>query len=181
MYIGRCCQCRVRPCSFPASDKLARGTKTRRTPWLRQAQSAIAVIGIDISKNSFHVVGLDGRGAIVLYGRSSWSGPNTLCQYVRVPDRHGGLRRCASSQSQAQGVRARCTADAGEVRATLFQRPEERCTPDKHNRLKHWEHEGVLDKMQARLDRLSDALTIRRQTVEHPFGTLRRGWAAALS
>ena len=26
----------VRPCSCPASDKLARGTKTRRTPWLRQ-------------------------------------------------------------------------------------------------------------------------------------------------
>ena len=29
------------------------------------AQSAIAVIGIDIGKNSFHVVGLDGRGVIV--------------------------------------------------------------------------------------------------------------------
>jgi transposase len=27
--------------------------------------SAIVVIGIDIGKNSFHVVGLDGRGAIV--------------------------------------------------------------------------------------------------------------------
>ncbi len=27
--------------------------------------------------------------------------------------------------------------------------------------------------MQARLDRLSDAMTIRRQTVEHPFGTLK--------
>ena len=30
------------------------------------AQIAIAVIGIDIGKNSFHIVGLDGRGAIVL-------------------------------------------------------------------------------------------------------------------
>jgi hypothetical protein len=28
--------------------------------------SALAVIGIDIGKNSFHVVGLDERGAIVL-------------------------------------------------------------------------------------------------------------------
>ena len=35
------------------------------------AQSAIAVIGIDIGKNSFHFVGLDGRGAIVL--RQKWS------------------------------------------------------------------------------------------------------------
>jgi hypothetical protein len=33
--------------------------------------SAVAVIGIDIGKNSFHVVGLDDRGAIVL--RQKWS------------------------------------------------------------------------------------------------------------
>jgi len=48
-----------------------------------------------------------------------------------------------------------------------------RCTPDKHKRLKRWAHEGVLDKMQARLDRMPDAMTIRRQTVEHPFATLK--------
>ena len=41
-----------------------------------------------------------------------------------------------------------------------------RCTPDKHKRLKRWEHEGVLDRM-------PDAMTIRRQAVEHPFGTLK--------
>jgi len=33
--------------------------------------SVIAVIGIDIGKNSLHVVGLDGRGAITL--RQKWS------------------------------------------------------------------------------------------------------------
>ena len=33
--------------------------------------SAVAVIGIDIGKNSFHVVGLDTRGAILL--RQKWS------------------------------------------------------------------------------------------------------------
>jgi transposase len=48
-----------------------------------------------------------------------------------------------------------------------------RCTPDKVKRLKRWEHEGVLDKMQARLDRIPDAMGIRRQTIEHPFGTLK--------
>lgn len=48
-----------------------------------------------------------------------------------------------------------------------------RCTTDKHKRVKRWVHEGVLDKMQARLDRLPEAMTIRRQTVEHPFGTLK--------
>jgi hypothetical protein len=46
--------------------------------------------------------------------------------------------------------------------------------PDnKVKRVKRWEHEWVLDKMQARLDRMPDAMTIRRQTAEHPFGTLK--------
>jgi hypothetical protein len=31
----------------------------------------------------------------------------------------------------------------------------------------------VLDKMQARLDQMPEAITIRRQTVEHPSGTLK--------
>ena len=35
------------------------------------AQTAIAVVGIDIGKNSFHIAGLDDRGAIVL--RQKWS------------------------------------------------------------------------------------------------------------
>ena len=48
-----------------------------------------------------------------------------------------------------------------------------KCTPDKLKRLKRWRHEGVLDKMQARLERRPDAMLIRRQTVEHPFGTLK--------
>ena len=37
----------------------------------QQANCAIAMIGIDIGKNSFHVVGHDRRGAIVL--RQKWS------------------------------------------------------------------------------------------------------------
>ena len=31
----------------------------------------------------------------------------------------------------------------------------------------------MLDRMQARLDRMPDAMGIRRQTVEHPFGTFK--------
>ncbi len=47
------------------------------------------------------------------------------------------------------------------------------CTTDKFKRQKRWEHEAVLDRMQARLDRMPEAMIIRRQTVEHPFGTLK--------
>jgi len=48
-----------------------------------------------------------------------------------------------------------------------------KCTPDKLKRFRRWKHEGVMDQMQARLDHMPDAMSIRRQTVEHPFGTLK--------
>src|SRR5712671_319404 len=52
------------------------------------------------------------------------------------------------------------------------------CTPTKLRRIKRWENEDVLDRMQARLDRMPDAMGVRRQTVEHPFGTL-KAWMGA--
>jgi transposase len=52
------------------------------------------------------------------------------------------------------------------------------CTPTKLRLIKRWENEAVLDKMQTRLDRMPDAMGVRRQTVEHPFGTL-KAWMGA--
>ena len=45
--------------------------------------SAVAVIGIDIGKNSFHVVGLDQRGAIVL--RQKWSRGQVEVRLANMP------------------------------------------------------------------------------------------------
>ena len=47
------------------------------------------------------------------------------------------------------------------------------CTTGKERRIKRWEHEAVIDAMQQRLDQAPDTMRIRRQTVEHPFGTLK--------
>jgi transposase len=52
------------------------------------------------------------------------------------------------------------------------------CTPTKLRRVKRWVNEGVLDRMQDRLDRMPEAMGVRRQTVEHPFGTL-KAWMGA--
>ena len=48
-----------------------------------------------------------------------------------------------------------------------------RCTPSDYRRITRWEHEQVLDDMQHRLDRTPEAGRLRRQTVEHTFGTLK--------
>jgi hypothetical protein len=52
------------------------------------------------------------------------------------------------------------------------------CTPSPYRRITRWEHEQVLDAMQARLDRAPETSRLRRQTVEHPFGTL-KAWMGA--
>jgi hypothetical protein len=48
-----------------------------------------------------------------------------------------------------------------------------RCTPSDYRRITRWEHEQVLDAMQGRLERTPQASRLRRQTVEHPFATLK--------
>ena len=47
------------------------------------------------------------------------------------------------------------------------------CTPSSYRRIRRWEHEEVLERAQQRLDRKPDAMTLRRRTVEHVFGTLK--------
>ena len=45
----------VRPCSCPARANLARGSKDKEHAMSQNINSAVAVIGIDIGKNSLHV------------------------------------------------------------------------------------------------------------------------------
>ena len=47
------------------------------------------------------------------------------------------------------------------------------CTPASLRRITRWEHEHVLEAVQQRLDANPQAMRARRETVEHPFGTLK--------
>jgi transposase len=48
-----------------------------------------------------------------------------------------------------------------------------RCTTGPERRISRWEHEAVLEKVQDRLDHNLNAMGVRRQTAEHPFGTMK--------
>jgi len=52
------------------------------------------------------------------------------------------------------------------------------CTTDDYRRINRWEHEDVVERMQRRLDGMPQAGRLRRQTVEHAFGTL-KSWMGA--
>ena len=48
-----------------------------------------------------------------------------------------------------------------------------RCTTGPQRRISRWEHEHLLEAVQQRLDGNPQAMRLRRETVEHPFGTLK--------
>ena len=53
-----------------------------------------------------------------------------------------------------------------------------RCTTGKQRRITRWEHEHVLEAVERRLDEHPETMRRRRETVEHPFGTI-KSWMGA--
>jgi transposase len=47
------------------------------------------------------------------------------------------------------------------------------CTTGKERRITRWEHEHILEAVQRRLDEHPEKMRLRRETVEHPFGTIK--------
>src|ERR1700730_6506422 len=82
-----------------------------------------------------------------------------------------------------QPVRRSSTAFANEENGLVLHRYwsntcrtcalKAQCTKGPQRRITRWEHEHVVDAVQARLDKNPDAMRTRRETVEHPFGTLK--------
>jgi transposase len=73
----------------------------------QKSSDAVAVIGVDIGKNTFHLVGLDKRGAIVLRIKVSRSQlERRLANVPRMPCRAGSRLRLASHRPANPGTRA---------------------------------------------------------------------------
>ena len=65
---------------------------------------AVSVIGIDIGKNSFHIVGLDQRGAIVL--RQKWSRGQVDVRLTNMPPCLIGMEACVGAHHLSRKLRA---------------------------------------------------------------------------
>ncbi len=50
---------------------------------------------------------------------------------------------------------------------------KDQCTTGKERRITRWQHEHVLEAVQRRLDEHPERMRQRRETVEHPFGTIK--------
>src|SRR5438477_13198682 len=88
----------------PPATNLARGSKDKEHAMSQNLNSVVAVIGIDIGKNSFHVVGLDDRGAIVL--RQKWSRGQIEARLANMPPCLIGMEACVGAHHLSRKLKA---------------------------------------------------------------------------
>jgi len=77
------------------------------------------------------------------------------------------LRHHFTAKEASQDMQVYLTKDC---RTCALQK---RCTTGNERRIKRWTHEHVVDAAQSRLNRNPNAMRVRRETVEHPFATLK--------
>ena len=53
------------------------------------------------------------------------------------------------------------------------------CTTGAYRRVSRWEHEAVVEAVQERLDREPERMRVRRETVEHPFASIKSAMGAS--
>src|SRR3989442_15905476 len=95
----------VRPCSSPASEPNWQGApKTKEHAMSEKLNSKIAVIGIDIGKNSFHIVGQDRRGPLVL--RQKWSRGQVEARLANLPPCLIGMEACTGAHHLSRKLQA---------------------------------------------------------------------------
>ena len=93
-------------------------------------------------------------------------------RYVAAED----IYVCPAGEKLAYTARPRktdwCCAATGPTSAqSCAIKPE--CTTGKERRITRWEHEHILEAVQRRLDEHPEKMRQRRETVEHPFGTIK--------
>jgi transposase len=79
----------------PPALEAGKGTKDKEHAMSQKLDATIAVIGIDIGKNSFHAVGHDERGAIVL--RQKWSRGQVESRLGNMPPCLIGMEACVGA------------------------------------------------------------------------------------
>jgi transposase len=95
----------VRPCSRPSSKQSWRGdSEDKEHAMSEKLNSEIAVIGIDIGKNSFHLVGQDRRGRIVL--RQKWSRGQVEARLANLPPCLIGMEACVGAHHLSRKLKA---------------------------------------------------------------------------
>jgi transposase len=102
------------------------GAQDKEHAMSQKLDASPAVIGIDIGKNSFHIIGQNQRGGIVL--RQKWSRGQVETRLANLPPCLIGMEACVGAHHLSRKLQMLghdAPVDAGEIRAPLFEGTEE--------------------------------------------------------
>jgi hypothetical protein len=107
-------------------------------------------------------------------------GISTGDDHVQIASPRGELRHHAYRCPAGEKLAHHFTADEDGQKMRIYLTKacrtcplKDQCTTANERRIKRWEHEHVVEAAQARLDQNPQAMRVRRETVEHPFATLK--------
>ena len=160
--------------------------RSQLLPLARLAQSALCRDELTVIADRGYYKGTDIKACVdehitTLVPRSLTSNngarglfPRSAFKYDAAADEY----RCPANQILARrhrSIEKGMTIDTYYVSNPICRACElkDKCTTGLNRRVRRWEHENVLEEMQTALEQTPESMTLRAQTVEHPFGTLK--------
>src|SRR5580692_11784315 len=160
---------------------------TDRSQLATMAQAAKAALGSDnldvVADRGYfkgeEILACEQAGVAVTLPKPQTSGAKSAGRFGK-PDfvylAKDDVYRCPAGEKLAHHF----TADEGGQKMGIYLTKacrtcplKDRCTTANERRIKRWEHEHVVEAAQTRLDQNPQAMRVRRETVEHPFATLK--------
>ncbi len=158
--------------------------RAQLSPMAEQTKAVLEVEELDVVADrgyfdSEEILACDRAGITVTLPKPQTSGNKAKGRFVKADFRYvaaedvyicpAGERLVYRFTGQEQGlIKHRYWSSACQSCAI-----KDRCTTGKERRVTRWEHEVVLEAVQRRLDENPQAMRQRRETVEHPFGTIK--------
>ncbi|MCK5496765.1 MAG: IS1182 family transposase, partial [Hyphomicrobiaceae bacterium] len=159
--------------------------RSQLAPMSKKTKKVIGVDELDVVADrgyfsSEQILECEQAGVSVTLPKPETSGGKAQERFVKrdfryVPDHDiyicpaGEALRFVSHKRESGGLNLRRYATRACGRCAL----RKRCTTSTHRAITRWEHEHVLEEVQRRLDENRNAMRTRRETVEHPFGTIK--------
>src|SRR3954447_540734 len=88
----------------PPAVEAGKGCQRKEPVMSQTVQTAVSTVGIDIGKNSFHIIGHDDRGAIVL--RQKWSRGQVETRLANMPPCLIGMEACVGAHHLSRRLQA---------------------------------------------------------------------------
>ena len=163
--------------------------RSQLSPMAKQAKAALETDALDVVADrgyfsSEEILACDGAGITVTLPKPLTSGNKAKGRFVKQDFRYvvdEDVYICPAGQRliyHYTNVEKGLTLRRYWTNVCQGCAIKDRCTSGKERRITRWEHEHVLEAVQRRLDEHPEKMRQRRETVEHPFGTI-KSWMGA--